>query len=91
MTVQWGRRVHSHVSVCKVLEVVPPDSLVGVWSEHCPAITQAPQALYSHALPGVQQVSFEVLITQKEDEDMNKALRWLTLFNTVSSAQTAKL
>lgn len=37
---------------------------MGVRGQHCPAITQAPQALHSHALPGVQQVTVQVLTTQ---------------------------
>lgn len=59
-----------HVSVRKVLEVVPPDTLVGVRGQYCSAITQAPQALHSYALPGVQQVAIQVLTTQTEPSSL---------------------
>lgn len=54
-----------HVSVGKVLKVVPPNTLMGVRCQHCSAIAQAPQALHPHTFPGVQQVTIKVLTTNK--------------------------
>lgn len=74
-----------HVSVCQVLKIVSSDALVGVRREDCAAITETPQALHPNPLPGVQEVSIQVLGVHQKQSTSRRTSAWKWLLHSLDS------